>query len=1132
MPISLSDHFDAETLAAARPLVRGRRVTDLQWFLGNTIHSCVKTDEGETYVQAISVDQPSPLKPAGAIHGTCSCPEEENCVHVAAALLETMRPSRLKRSPTAARSDLRSWMGRLRALNATLEPRKGAPRVTNSGAGSAKREVILYVADIQDSRLRVEICRGAPPAMGGRGAVKRFDVLKLLGEREGAPDFVSEADLDLLTRLATRHLLKGQHPINMDLPALLRQTGELDTGLVRDLCATGRFLPDLNADRPLSWSDQTLTPDVGWVANGGAEMRLRFFPDSPDPIRIVRLEAQGFWLGEGSLEIGPLSAVPTAEFIRLVESSPPLDPVERESVEQIFNARRWDRPVSVGTQEAEEVVRPAKTRRAHLRLYGLHAHKGRYLNNNRQTVLLPSLRLSFTYEGVRVRPFDGGRPTLTEEGSRTLLERDRDWEMGCLNRLLSAGAVQVDEVLNHTLTGVSEPQDLVFETITGAAGGGSATAFAFRTLRDLKAEGWEVETAPSWPIREDDSTSRLLVETVRANGDEFAGHGWFDLGFFVEIGEKRFNLIPLITAFLDQVARDHPVEELLDGSRLEELLRGQPVLVDRGNGYFAEVDLSPISDAVHLFLKNSVRDRSLHPAESRYAVEVAEALAGSPVAFSDNAGILPLGRALSDLIRTPQPETPAGVRAQLRPYQAFGAAWMDGLVSTGFGGLLADDMGLGKTLQVLTLLQARRERGVRGAPALLVVPTSLLHGWREQAARFTPDLRLLTLHGAGRGSVYGRVGEADLVMTTYQILTNDLAFLRRREWSLLVVDEAQNLKNPDSNMSRSLRQVPAAGRLALTGTPMENTLQDLWSLFDWLNPGLLGNRKTFRELFRTPIEKRGDADAQARLNRRVGPFLLRRTKDAVAADLPPRTEIIDEVVLDAGQKALYESVRSVMDERIRDVITQRGLAGSHVTILDALLKLRQVCCDPALVKSDAARKVRRSAKRERLLELLQELVAEGRRVLVFSQFVEMLDLIGADLDRAGIEHLVLTGQTRRRDRVLDAFRDGSAPVFLISLKAGGVGLNLTEADTVILYDPWWNPAVESQAMDRVHRIGQDKPVFVHRLVAAGTVEERILSLQDRKRALADALLKEGENDPVKKLIDEETLADLFAPLRG
>jgi SNF2 family DNA or RNA helicase len=296
-----------------------------------------------------------------------------------------------------------------------------------------------------------------------------------------------------------------------------------------------------------------------------------------------------------------------------------------------------------------------------------------------------------------------------------------------------------------------------------------------------------------------------------------------------------------------------------------------------------------------------------------------------------------------------------------------------------------------------------------------------------------------------------------------------------------------------------------------------------------VNPGLLGDRKRFQTLFRTPIEKHGDAAAQARLNRRLRPFLLRRTKDEVAAELPPKTEILERVDLPKPQQALYETVRSAMDARVREAIGARGLAAARITVLDALLKLRQVCCDPGLVKTEAARSVTDSGKRARLRELLGALVAEGRRVLVFSQFVEMLRLIEADLTAAGIAHLTLTGQTKNRAEVLDAFARGDAPVFLLSLKAGGVGLNLTEADTVILYDPWWNPAVERQAMDRTHRIGQDKPVFVHRLVAAGTVEEKILDMQARKQALADALFDDS-GATSENLLDEATLQDLFAPL--
>lgn len=300
---------------------------------------------------------------------------------------------------------------------------------------------------------------------------------------------------------------------------------------------------------------------------------------------------------------------------------------------------------------------------------------------------------------------------------------------------------------------------------------------------------------------------------------------------------------------------------------------------------------------------------------------------------------------------------------------------------------------------------------------------------------------------------------------------------------------------------------------------------ELWALFDWLIPGLLGNRKGFTSEFRMPIEKRGDTGKQRLLSARIKPFLLRRTKEQVAKELPKKTVIEELVPLEGSQAALYEIIRSATDERVRKTIAEKGLAASSITILDALLKLRQVCCDPALVKLDAARKVKESAKRSRLLAVLEELVSEGRRILVFSQFVSMLRLIEADIVAKGWSYAMLHGGTTNRDDQIQQFQSGEIPIFLISLKAGGTGLNLTASDTVILYDPWWNPAVERQAMDRTHRIGQDKPVFVYRLITENTVESAIAQMQVRKQALADALFEGAGEGPLS--LTEQDIDALF-----
>ena len=429
-------------------------------------------------------------------------------------------------------------------------------------------------------------------------------------------------------------------------------------------------------------------------------------------------------------------------------------------------------------------------------------------------------------------------------------------------------------------------------------------------------------------------------------------------------------------------------------------------------------------------------------------------------------------------------------------------------------------MGLGKTVQTLALLAHRHLEEKTDRPSLLVVPTSLVGNWRREAARFVPGLRLLVLHGPGRLRRFGDIPKHHLVVTTYPLVNRDYDALFRHDYDTAVLDEAQTVKNPAAGVSKRIRGIRARHRLALTGTPVENNLEELWALYDWLIPGLLGNRKAFKSGYRTPIENEGGLTKQRLLSRRIKPFLMRRTKEEVAAELPEKT-VIDEIVpLEGGQAALYESIRTAMDARIREAIAARGFNASRIAILDALLKLRQVCCDPQLVKLDAARKVTESAKRGRLLALLEELVAEGRRVLIFSQFVEMLRLVEADVAARGWHYAMLHGSTQDRDAQIASFQSGDLPLFLISLKAGGTGLNLTAADTVIVYDPWWNPAVERQAMDRAHRIGQDKPVFVHRLIAEHTVEAAIQKMQRRKQALADALF-EGTGQGPLALSDED-----------
>jgi SNF2 family DNA or RNA helicase len=417
-------------------------------------------------------------------------------------------------------------------------------------------------------------------------------------------------------------------------------------------------------------------------------------------------------------------------------------------------------------------------------------------------------------------------------------------------------------------------------------------------------------------------------------------------------------------------------------------------------------------------------------------------------------------------------------------------------------------MGLGKTVQTLAHLLIEKQQDRLRKPSLIVAPVSVLGHWQQEIRRYAPDLEALILHGAKRKESFAAVDSADIVIIGYPLLLAESEMLLEREFCFVILDEAQTIKNPQAKISQVARALRAVHRLCLTGTPVENHLGDLWSLVDFVQPGLLGERLQFQRHYRDPIENERDARRAAALSRRLQPFLLRRTKDAVAPDLPPKLQIVEAIDLDERQRDFYDGIRLGQHRRVRAAIEQQGPDRSRITVLDALLKLRQACCDPRLVGLNAQAQLIPSAKMDWLATTLPELIREGRRILLFSQFTAMLRLIETAVKDLCIPFCVLTGETRQRTELVQRFQAGDVSLFLISLKAGGTGLNLTAADTVIHYDPWWNPTVETQATDRAHRIGQDKPVFVYKLIARRTVEEKIIQLQADKHALMCQLFAE------------------------
>ena len=471
---------------------------------------------------------------------------------------------------------------------------------------------------------------------------------------------------------------------------------------------------------------------------------------------------------------------------------------------------------------------------------------------------------------------------------------------------------------------------------------------------------------------------------------------------------------------------------------------------------------------------------------------------------------------------------PKTVKADLRPDQQEGLNWPQFLRDYNFSGILADDMGLGKTLQALSHIASIKSSDDRGKPVLIITPTSVAYNWQFEAEKFTPSLKVLVLHGPDRKENFEKVPDHDIVVTTYPFISRDEKFFLEQEFDTVILDEAQYIKNAQTKLNKTICQLKTDHRLSLTGTPIENHLSELWAQFNFLMPGFLGSKKEFKKSFRDLIEKHQSTDIQKALARRVKSFVLRRDKNQVMAELPSKTVIVRNIELDKGQRDLYESIRISMHKKVAAAIAQKGLAKSHITVLDALLKLRQTCCDPSLLKIKSAQDINKSAKLETLLDMLEEMIEEGRKILLFSQFTSMIKIIAERLAKKGIKHVKITGNIKDRKTPVEAFQKGYIPLFIISLKAGGTGLNLTAADTVIHYDPWWNPAAEEQATDRAYRMGQDKPVFVYKLIASGTVEEKILEMQDKKRAVAKSIFDENAGTGHKLSADD--INTLFKPL--
>ncbi len=669
--------------------------------------------------------------------------------------------------------------------------------------------------------------------------------------------------------------------------------------------------------------------------------------------------------------------------------------------------------------------------------------------------------LSFDYGELTARA-DDLSAAVVDWDTRTFVRRDVEAERKALFRLLELGVKTIPTANGTELE--LDPDQL--------------PAIAEPLLR----EGWSVEV--TGVAMRPPSPPALKVES---------GIDWFEVSGEVDFAGDTVGLNKVLAA-------------IRSGERFVEL-------DDGSKGLLPEDWLETYDSLARLAHEESDDGLRFLPSQ---ALLVDALLASMPPANVDQA-FLELRENLRSFDKIkPKKELPS-FDGELRKYQRYGLGWLSFLREFGLGGVLADDMGLGKTVQVLALLQSYRTPSkTTKLPSLVVAPRSLVYNWIDEAARFTPKLKVVEYRGAGREALREKLDRYDIVVTTYGTMRMDISYLATVEFDTVILDEAQAIKNPSSQTAKASRLLNGRHRLALTGTPIENHLGELGSIFEFLNPGLLGRLPVLEVLAggRTPSEKELALVAEG-----IRPFILRRTKAEVLPDLPPKTEQVLYCTLRPEQRALYDQLKVQYQQTLLEQVEAKGVGGSAIQVLQALLRLRQVACHPGLV--DEEWEEAGSAKLETLYEQVAEVLDEGHKVLVFSQFTKLLAYVRNQFDEEGTPYAYLDGQTRNRAEVVERFQnDPECDLFLISLKAGGTGLNLTAAEYVFLLDPWWNPAVEAQAIDRAHRIGQEQPVFAYRMIARDTVEEKILELQKSKKQLAEAIL-EGEGGSVKDLTAED-----------
>tara|TARA_R110002072_G_scaffold105615_2_gene230890 strand:+ start:15185 stop:18547 length:3363 start_codon:yes stop_codon:yes gene_type:complete len=1043
------------------------------------------------------------------IEGYCSCPIAYQCKHVAAVCLKYATLTRVAKKSLQGKSSEQvcfDWLDALALQNKNSQTTEHREQFIAFLLQATRDEGILTVQFIVTY-----------PLKSGKGLAKGrpINYYDFTDNYYTQPTYVSEADSKIGI------LLKSCLGQWRDL-LLKDEQGYL---ALQKMIETGRAFWESVKSEPLKLgSSRQLASE--WILDKKSNYSLKL---GIKPEATLLLTEPPLYLDLENNALGKIDSTLSLSQLTTLLKAPPIPKAIQDKIGRQLLNNFPDLPIAPLIQlETEEMlgVTPVPKVLAF----------GKELSNGR---LRYCLRLRFAYQDIQVKvsnpliaseTLPSTKSMIEHDGKLWSIARDLGYEGECISRLQALNFAPMPD----------DSSELVL-----CADGSSASAywtpeeisawqyFIEEALPQLEAQAWHIELDPSFKLQfiasEENWHAEIQAETNTGTqaDTEDDQNDWFSLRFDLPVfgndpqceEQQKVALLPLISELLSRYQDQQLPEKLL--LPLDEH-RFIPIPRER---------IQPILDILYeLYDRESLDEDSLRLSRHDAArLSELDKCSASPLRWQGGEMLRELGEKLNDFKGILPVKAPVGLNATLRNYQQEGLNWLQFLRDYQFGGILADDMGLGKTVQTLAHLLLEKEQGRMTKPCLIIAPTSLMGNWRREAAQFAPDLKVLVLHGTDRKAKFEQIDVHDVILTTYPLLLRDGEILSKQAFHYLVLDEAQVIKNAKAKSAKVVRSLKTRHRLCLTGTPMENHLGELWSLFDFLMPGFLRDQTYFKQFFRTPIEKHHDDTRREQLSRRVKPFMLRRTKQEVATELPKKTEIIRSVTLESPQAALYESIRLSMEKKVQQAIARKGLARSHITILDALLKLRQTCCDPQLLSLEQAGKVKASAKLELLMSILPEMVEEGRKVLLFSQFTKMLSLIEAKLQEEQISYSKLTGQTKNRDQAIDAFRYGDAKVFLISLKAGGVGLNLTEADTVIHYDPWWNPAAENQATDRAYRIGQDKPVFVYKLITENTVEEKILAMQKRKRALAEGVYS-GKKTDQESALSADDLKELLAPI--